>query len=316
MRHCAVAATLAATGLWFEWRIWGLTLSLLLMFLHTSAMMPLSEAALAHLVAQDGHFDVKRYGRVRLWGSLGFLVTVVLAGSWFEHWGMGSFPYWVVLTLLAVVASVMWMPEQPHATSQKHDARDPDVGQVLAKPVVRWLFGSVFWHVLAHVAVYAFFSLYLDHLGYSKTIIGGLWAVSVMCEIAWFMFQGHWLPRMGLATWLLWAAALTVLRMGLTAMGATSLALLILVQTLHAITFAAHHTVCIALIHQHFPAEWRGRGQALYAVIGYGLTGVIAGAGGGMVVERLGLEWIFWMAAMAGGMAAYCARRVNAVHEQ
>jgi PPP family 3-phenylpropionic acid transporter len=54
---------------------------LLVMFTHTSSMMPMSEAAMAHLVSQGGAFDARRYGRVRLWGSLGFLVTVFAAGA-------------------------------------------------------------------------------------------------------------------------------------------------------------------------------------------------------------------------------------------
>lgn len=313
MRHCAMVATCAAGGLWIEWGLWGLTLCLLVMFLHTSAMMPLSEAALAHLVAQDGHFDVRRYGRVRLWGSLGFLLTVLLAGVWFERQGMQSFPDWVVLSLLAVVISVWWMPEQTHGANGQTLGSTPSIRRVVHQPAVRWLFATVFWHVLAHVAMYAFFSLYLDHLGYSKTVIGLLWAVSVVWEVGWFMFQGRWLPKLTLATWLLLAAGLTAVRMGMTAGGAASLLVLLIAQALHAITFAAHHTVCIALIHQHFPASLRGRGQALYAVVGYGLPGVMAGAGGGWVVERLGLEWIFWLGAAAGLVATGCAWRFRSV---
>jgi MFS transporter, PPP family, 3-phenylpropionic acid transporter len=219
----------------------------------------------------------------------------------------------VVISLLAVVASVWWMPEQTHAAPSAQQGSGLSVWQVVNQAVVRWLFAAVFWHVIAHVAMYAFFSLYMDHLGYSKTVIGLLWSVAVVWEVGWFLFQGHWLPRLHLASWLLLAAGLTAVRMGITAAGATSLLVLLVAQALHAITFAAHHTVCIALIHQHFPAALRGRGQALYAVVGYGLTGVIAGAGGGWVVDRLGLAWIFWLSAVAGLMATYCAWRFKSI---
>ena len=70
---------------------------LLLLFTHTSSMMSLTEAAMAHLVAGDWG----RYGRVRLWGSAGFMVTVFAAGAWFERYGMGSFPAWTAVTLPA-----------------------------------------------------------------------------------------------------------------------------------------------------------------------------------------------------------------------
>jgi hypothetical protein len=88
LRMGAGVAFAASCLLFIDWGPVGLGLVLLLMFTHTSAMMPMSEAAMAHLVSQGGAFDTKRYGRVRLWGSLGFLVTVFAAGAWFEAFGM------------------------------------------------------------------------------------------------------------------------------------------------------------------------------------------------------------------------------------
>jgi PPP family 3-phenylpropionic acid transporter len=70
---------------------------------------------------------------------------------------------------------------------------------------------------------------------------------------------------------------------------------LVLAQALHAITFAAHHTVCIAWLAQHFPGPLRGRGQALYTVIAYGLTGVLGGVLGGLVSSYWGLSTVFWL---------------------
>ena len=78
----------------------------------------------------------------------------------------------------------------------------------------------------------------------------------------------------------------TALRMGFTAAWPV-LPVLLLVQTVHAITFATHHTVCIALLSKHFPGRLRGRGQALFAVLGYGLPGVIGGVFGGMLSGTL-----------------------------
>jgi PPP family 3-phenylpropionic acid transporter len=72
LRYGATVALLCAAILWVELSPLGLGLVLLVMFTHTSSMMPMSEAAMAHLVSQGGAFDAKRYGRVRLFGSLGF----------------------------------------------------------------------------------------------------------------------------------------------------------------------------------------------------------------------------------------------------
>ncbi len=169
---------------------------------------------MAHLVSQGGSVDALRYGRVRLWGSLGFLVTVFAAGAWFEHFGMAHFPHWTALTLLAVTASVWLLPDLKEPVSAT--AEQLPVWPVLRQPAVRWFFAAVFFHVLAHIGVYVFFSLYLDALGYSKTMIGVLWAVSVVVEIGWFYTQSRWLPRWRLSAWLVVCAAAMVLRMALT----------------------------------------------------------------------------------------------------
>jgi len=139
---------------------------------------------MAHLVSQGGAFDSKRYGRVRLWGSIGFLVTVFVAGAWFEAFGMQQFPTMTIVSLLAVLLSAMALPDLKEAEHAEH-ASVP-VRSVLAQPAVRWFFASAFFHVLSHIGIYVFFSLYLDSLGYSKTWIGVMWAVSVVVEIAWF----------------------------------------------------------------------------------------------------------------------------------
>lgn len=309
LRYGATAALLCSLGLWVDLGFAGLLVVLLLMFVHTSSMMPMSEAAMAHLVTQGGVFDAKRYGRVRLWGSIGFLVTVLAAGAWFEHRGMGSFPAWTLGTLLAVTASVWWLPDRKESTHAAQGA-SPPVLPLLRQPPVAWLFTAMFFHVLAHIFIYVFFSLYLDSLGYSKTLIGVLWAVSVIVEIAWFFTQARWLPLMSLTAWLLLAALLTTARMAWTAGWPLVLPLLVLAQMTHAITFAAHHTVCMALISHHFPGQLRGRGQALYTVIGYGVPGVLGGMGGGLVSSAWGLQAVFWCGTAAAALAAVAAFRV------
>lgn len=311
MRFCATVALLASLALAMPWGVAGVVVVLLVMFTHTSAMMPMSEAALAQIVSHgEGGFDAKRYGRIRLWGSLGFLVTVMLAGAWFERYGMGSFPYWTAGTLLLVTLSVWWMADQREA-SHHHSSPSVPLGPVLRQPVVRWFLVSVFFHILAHIFVYIFFSLYLDSLGYSKTVIGLLWAASVVVEIGWFFTQGHWLPMLTLQRWLWLAAVLMALRMAVTAGWGSWWWVLVLAQALHAITFAAHHSVCIALLTQYFPGRLRGRGQAMYAVVGYGLSGVLGGVVGGWISARWGLQMVFWLGVVAAILAAFAAWRMS-----
>ncbi|MGV0960670.1 MAG: MFS transporter [Limnohabitans sp.] len=308
LRLGAVVAFASACLLWLDWGPVGLGLVLLLMFTHTSSMMPMSEAAMAHLVSQGGGFDAKRYGRVRLWGSLGFLVTVFVAGAWFQAFGMHHFPGWTVLSLGAVLLSAFWLPDLKEAAHAEH-AHLP-VWPVLRQQAVRWFFAAAFFHVLSHIGIYVFFSLYLDSLGYSKTMIGVLWAVSVAVEIVWFFTQSRWLARLPLTAWLVVCSAAMVLRMALTTVWADVLWVLLLAQAIHALTFAAHHTACIALLSHHFPGRLRGRGQALYTVIAYGFPGVLGGLLGGVLSERWGLPSVFAASVLTSAVATAAAYKV------
>ena len=308
LRTGAAVALVTACLLWLELSPLWLGVVLFVMFTHTSAMMPMSEAAMAHLVSRGGAFDARRYGRVRLWGSIGFLVTVFVAGAWFETFGMRQFPTMTILSLLAVLLSTLWMPDLKEPAHGQQER--PAVWPVLRQPPVRWFFASAFLHVLSHIGIYVFFSLYLDSLGYSKTLIGLMWAVSVLVEIAWFFWQARWLPHLPLTGWLLLCALAMALRMLLTAAWGDVLLVLVLAQVLHALTFAAHHTACVALVSHHFPARLRGRGQALYTVIAYGFPGVMGGVLGGIMSERWGLASVFWASACSSVLAALAGYKV------
>ena len=311
MRWCSGRALLCSFGVLFYPSPCWLAAVLFGMFIHTSAMMPMSEAAMAHLVSHMGTLDVRRYGRIRLWGSVGFLVTVFISGAWFEAQGMSGFPYWAVLTLLAVNISTWTLPDKRESVVQVQG--QAGFWQVLRQPQSLWFFATLFFHVLSHVSIYTFFSLYLDELGYGKDMIGILWAVSVIVEIMGFFSQSKWLHWLSLPTWLCVCTGLMVLRMGLTAFYAPLLPVLLLAQCLHVFTFAVQHTVCIAWLSKHFPGRLRGRGQALYAVIGYGFTGVTGALGGAALSTRFGLQQVFVMAIPVALLALLCAVKLRSV---
>ena len=85
--------------------------------------------------------------------------------------------------------------------------------------------------------------------------------------------------------------------------------MLVVAQCLHALSFAAQHSACIAVITRHFPGRLRGRGQALYTVLGYGASGVVGGVVGGALSESFGFAAVFWAASAVALAAAWCCRR-------
>ncbi len=306
LRWSALVALVSSLGLWWPGGPVWIGVVLLVLFTHTSSMMALTEAAMAHLVAGDWG----RYGRIRLWGSIGFMATVFIAGAWFEHFGMGHFPAWTLLTLAAVLAGTLWLPDVRDKPANAQDPGEP-VGPILRQPAVRWFFATLFFHVTAHFSIYAYFSLYLDGKGYGKATIGALWALSVVVEIAWFYLQGRLMRFTRMAGWLLACSVAAVVRMALIGAAADWMIALVVAQLLHALTFAAHHTASIAMVSHHFPGRLRARGQALFTVIGYGLGGVLGVLAGGSLITHLGYEALYGAATVLSLVAAGCAWRVQ-----
>jgi MFS transporter, PPP family, 3-phenylpropionic acid transporter len=273
----------------------------------TAGVIPISEAALAHLVSHGDTLNAGRYGRVRVWGSIGFILAVIGSGVALQVLGVQAFP-WLVLALLSLLlVAALRLPVVTEAAHGSEAA--PGALAVLREPVVAWFFAGVFFTVLAHTSLYAFFSLYLVSIGYSKTAVGLIWALGVAAEVAWFWFQGRWLTRLSPQGWLLLAAGVSVLRFAATAAFGANVWILVLAQLTHAITFAAQHSSCIGMINRHFPGRLRGRGQALYTVLGYGASGVIGGLAGGALSEAFGFTAVFWAASVAAGFAVLCCWR-------
>jgi PPP family 3-phenylpropionic acid transporter len=215
LRLAAGGALVASAGyfvpLSYAW-IAGVTI---ILFVCTAGVIPISEAALAHRVSSGGNLDVARYGRVRVWGSVGFVGAATACGFILQSLGTGRFPP-LVFALLALLVGACWRLPASAEPAHPHPAAGGALS-VLRQPVVAWFFAGVFLTVLAHTSLYAFYSLYLASLGYAKGEIGLFWAVGLVAEMIWFYSQGRWVHRLSLHGWLVAAAVASALRFALIA---------------------------------------------------------------------------------------------------
>ena len=305
LRLSGLLSVVAACALLVNAGSWLLAAVIFVFYSFNAAFVPLTDTVVAaELSTAEGGVDARRYGRVRLWGSLGYLAAVLGFGWLFDQVGMGAFVPAMIGALAVLFLSSLALPNRRLA-AHSHE-KSPPLTEVLARAEVRWFLAGIFLHVLAHQALYCFYSLYLAEQGHSKSTVGLLWGVGVVAEIGWFALQGQLMQRGTVHRWLVVVAMATALRFALTAAFPEQLWLLVVIQLTHALTFAAQHMACMALITRYFPGKLRGRGQALYLVIGYGLSGVIGAIGGGWLVEGWGLSSVFWAAAAAAVGAAAC----------
>ena len=260
--------------------------------LFTSSTLPLAESlTLAHLATTDGH-----YSRIRLWGSIGFIVASLFLGYLIDLQGINIL-LWVLLITQAIIFFLS--NTIPEAKEIHHKKNDLSIWKIIKTPsVVALLIGCTLM-VSAHGVLYNFYSIYLKEHGYSSAAIGWLWAVGVICEIFIFMLMPKILRRYSLKTILLMSLFLGVIRFILIGASPDQFYLLLIAQMFHAATFGSFHAASIEVIAYFFKGRNQSRGQAIYNSVAYGIGGTIGGLGGGYLIQYLGGQLGFMIAAIS-----------------
>ena len=229
IRFCACLAALVFACIFFLQSYIGFFIWMFVLHTILSSLMPLGESATVHALYKDNSFD-KRYGRLRLWGSIGFIVMVLMAGELFQRKSIELYPIvgMIVLLALAVISFCLREPKMERRKMVKGELL-----VVLFNPDVRWFLLSGFFMIFAHASLYVFYSLYLADLGYGKFQIGLFWALGVFAEVIFFYFQSKVLSRVDAEVVLQAAFGVGVVRFILIAfLPITSV--LIFAQILHA----------------------------------------------------------------------------------
>ncbi len=257
----------------------------------------------AHTLARLGPTSA-RYGRIRLWGSVGFIVVSWLGGVLFERAGYQWVPTLMMAFIVATLASTMSIASAPAPTHLRSSASFRSA--LRTRPVLIALLVAALIS-LSFGPYYAFFSLYLESFGFTRGTIGFLWALGVMAEIGIFAAGGSLLARLSIRTLLISAALATAIRWVVIAFFPQQIALIALVQLLHCMGFAVLHFAIVLTAQRLFPAEAAARGQALFASVGYGVGGMLGSLLGGLVWSAISPSASYLYAAVVVVFAALCA---------
>jgi len=302
VRVAALVSLLVFNLFFFAQTLWPLLGAMALLAFFWSAALPLMET----LVFDHLRQEPARYSRIRVWGSIGYIVTVLLTGALLDVWSPVSV-LWISLLLMGgILLFALLVPESP---STPHHVDTPPVSAILRQPRVRALLGACFLMSAAHGALYVFYSIYLSSHGYAKTLVGSLWFLGVLAEIGVFFYMARLLRRYSLRHILLASFAAAVLRFLLIGWCIDLLPILILAQLLHGLTFGAYHAAAIAAVSRWFPGRCMARGQALYSSLSFGAGGLIGGLVSGWAWDEWGSAVTFGLGslfAVAGLILVFC----------
>ncbi|EKT64653.1 3-phenylpropionate MFS transporter [Providencia burhodogranariea] len=188
------------------------------------------------------------YGRIRVWGSIAFIIGSSLMGYLASAFGHKSIMVALVISCLALLLGAMLKPAiMPAGTLKSAGESKVSFKQLIAdKNIVRFLVCVTLLQG-AHAAYYGFASLYWKEAGYSDSVIGNLWSLGVVAEVIVFMLSKKLFRRWSSRNLLLLSAICGIIRWSL--MGAfTSLPILIIVQILHSGTFTVCHLAAMRFI--------------------------------------------------------------------
>jgi MFS transporter, PPP family, 3-phenylpropionic acid transporter len=284
------AGFLLAKGYWsFAW----LTIAFSFFW---NAPLPLYEATtLSHLKAEP-----HRYSRVRLWGSVGFILAVTVIGRLLD-----SQPIMLLPVVITGLLGINWL-----TTLITPESRDANPGQntkslltIVKQPEVIAFLAVYVLIQFAHAPYYVFYSIYLKQHLYSTTATGLLWSLGVIAEIGLFLVMRGLLKRYSLRRILLVSLLFAVVRWELIGGYVDNIGLLMCAQLLHAATFGGAHIAAIHFVHRYFDECHQSKGQALYHSLSFGLGGMVGSITSGYYWEVLGSHMIFSVAGLSCALA-------------
>lgn len=302
IRAASLCSAVFFAGTFFGDSYWWLALVIAGFSFFWNASLPQFEAITLTHLGEETH----RYSSIRLWGSIGFILTVAGLG-----WALDVYGVQLLLPVLMGLFVVIWLtsltvPESPQPVAVQETG---SLRAVLKRPAVIALLVICFLMQASHGPYYTFYTLYMEDFGFTRSVIGQFWALGVLAEIGVFLVMHRWLPRYGARLLLIISLVLTTLRWCLIAWIPDKLAWVLIAQLLHAASFGIYHAVAIHLIHQFFVGRHQGRGQALYSSLSFGAGGAIGSLYAGYVWSGINPSASFMVAAVLSAVAAGIAWR-------
>ncbi|HEY6941209.1 MFS transporter [Dokdonella sp.] len=256
----------------------GLLVAMIAFCFSWNAVMPQFEAlTLSHLGARS-----ERYGAIRVWGSIGFIVVVAGFGVVFDHVSVRWLPWLMLPLFVGLLASSFandYGPTAAVVAGGEHGFRER-----LKRPDVLAFFAVTLLAQMSFGPYYTFFSIYLEQHGYRPSSLGAYWAIGVAVEIALFFASARIFGRWDARTVLLVALVSAALRWCVTALLPENVPLMVLAQATHALNFAALFAACMQLLAAYFPGRMNGHAQGVF----YGFS---SGGGGVLGAWLAGALW-------------------------
>ena len=299
-RPIYILCTMASTAIWvfylFTAEFWPMLMITLFYGVFYTPIISFLEAFTMDVLGKEK----KSYGRIRAWGSMSFIVMVLILGKIIDLYSVDII---LKLILAGSILLAFVSVRIPNIRPIKKDKLKPGASSLLRRRVVIFLL-SAFLMLVSHGAYYGFFSIHLENLGYDSTFIGICWALASTAEILVMLNSDRLFSRFSLENVLSFSFLIAAGRW-LILFFARSPAVILGSQILHAATYGAFHMASILYMDRLAPPKAKTLGQAANNAISYGLGLMVGFFVNGYLYEKIGSFSLFIISAMialAGGI--------------
>ncbi|HXN34076.1 MAG TPA: MFS transporter [Polyangiaceae bacterium] len=246
------------------------------------------------------------YGRLRLWGSLGFLVAVLVAARTVDPRDPVVFPAVTTGVIFAALLASLRLPRRADLPDRgdRHGAL-----RLLVEADFRLFLAAVFLGQCAHAAYDLCFTIHLFDLGVPRMTIGWMWALGTACEVLMMACSGPLFRAFAPLSLFAFAIGAGSFRWALLAV-VRSPAVLLLLQPLHALSFALAWLAAVSYTSRRFPRHSLGTAQGLFSTA-MGAGSVVGMVVWGSVYQRAGGAAVFGAAACLSACAAAFAAALD-----
>ena len=280
--HLSLLLGLLSGGLFFFTidNFWLFTIPNILLGISFALSLPYVETIALATIGKE------RYGRSRLFGSLGFILVALVLARWMDN---PHIALWTLFTTLSMTTIVGLFIQTEHHFGQQKGAFDF---------FKEWrLWANVLLMQISFGPFYNFFTIYESERGLDYTTISYLWTFGVVAEIVMLFFQAP-LLRKNLLGILRLCTFATAVRWFLIFSFPTSLPILFFAQSLHALSFALYYSAAISYLFSAFANKTLA--QQFFGGISFGLGGMLGSLFAGMVYG----EYLFLYASLVA-LAAF-----------
>ena len=262
------------------------------------AVSPLLESVSVRL-SERFNFD---YGHVRLWASSAFMGGNLAAGALVSLWGMGVIAPWLAISIVFNLLSIRALPP-PKAQQARSDlglrmrATFAEARELTRSRAFVIFLIAASLDQGSHAFYYSYGGLHWRQLGYSGALIGIIWPLGILAEIALMSFSLRVFRALGATRLLLLGGTGCLVRWTILAFD-PPLAFVIFAQFLHGATFAMAHLGAMYFILKAVPPRLAATAQSLYAVCSSGIAMGLATLASGPLYAAYGGRAYLLMSAM------------------